>query len=354
MNIIILNSSKQWGGNERWLISLANGLIKKKHSVFLCIRKGSEHWKNLDEKIKILEAPFTNELSIKTKMILCKCIKKNKIDLILSTKRKDYFIGGRVKKEMNIPHVIRLGISRKILKRDLLQRRLFKKRVDGIVVNAKALKNELLEYSFVSENIKKDNILAVYNGYQFPRVKTRRKLKSKKIIFRSAGRLTFQKGYDFLISAARALQAQKIDFVIEIAGDGPEKKSLKKMIKTNSLEDRIILFGEVENVIEFFSQSDIVIIPSRSEGIPNTLFEAWHAKKPVVLTKVGGVGEVVKHNFNGLICEPEQQDINEKIVQASALDSNIKKLGIEGYKTLNKSFTIDTMIEKLEEFFLKF
>ena len=70
MNIIILNSSKQWGGNERWLISLANGLIKKKHSVFLCIRKGSQHWKNLDEKIKILEAPFTNELSIKTKMIL--------------------------------------------------------------------------------------------------------------------------------------------------------------------------------------------------------------------------------------------------------------------------------------------
>ena len=126
------------------------------------------------------------------------------------------------------------------------------------------------------------------------------------------------------------------------------------MIKTNSLEDRIVLFGEVENVIEFFSQSDIVIIPSRSEGIPNTLFEAWHVKKPVVLTKVGGVGEVVKHNFNGLICEPKQQDINEKIVQASALDSNIKKLGIEGYKTLNKSFTIDSMIEKLEEFFLKF
>ena len=48
MNIIILNSSKQWGGNERWLVALANGLIKKKHSVFLCIRKGSEHWKNLD------------------------------------------------------------------------------------------------------------------------------------------------------------------------------------------------------------------------------------------------------------------------------------------------------------------
>ena len=84
------------------------------------------------------------------------------------------------------------------------------------------------------------------------------------------------------------------------------------------------------------------------------LFEAWHAKKPVVLTKVGGVGEVVTHNFNGLICEPEQQDINEKIIQASALDSDIKKLGREGYRTLNKSFTIDTMIEKLEKFFLKF
>ena len=88
----------------------------------------------------------------------------------------------RVKKEMNIPHIIRLGISRKILKRDLLQRRLFKKRVDGIIVNARALKDELLDYSFVRRNIKKDNIIAVYNGYQFPRVKSRKKLKSKKII----------------------------------------------------------------------------------------------------------------------------------------------------------------------------
>ena len=35
MNIIILNSSKQWGGNERWLISLANGLIKKALSIFM-------------------------------------------------------------------------------------------------------------------------------------------------------------------------------------------------------------------------------------------------------------------------------------------------------------------------------
>ena len=76
----------------------------------------------------------------------------------------------------------------------------------------KHLKNELLEYSFVSENIKKDNIIAVYNGYQFPRVKTRRKLKSKKIIFRSAGRLTFQKGYDFLISQQEHCRNRKKRF----------------------------------------------------------------------------------------------------------------------------------------------
>ena len=72
----------------------------------------------------------------------------------------------------------------------------------------------------------------------------------------------------------------------------------------------------------------------------------------------GGKQDIVditkKISSNVLKNKIKLQDINEKIVQAAALDNDIKKLGIEGYRTLNKSFTIDTMIMKLEEFFLKF
>ena len=68
------------------------------------------------------------------------------------------------------------------------------------------------------------------------------------------------------------------------------------------------------DIITFFSRADLVIIPSRSEGIPNTLFEAWMSKRPVIATNAGGISEVIDHGINGLICEPDSDQIFSTLV----------------------------------------
>ena len=355
MKIIFLNSSKKWGGNERWLTTAMNGLADRGHSVHLVKRSKVGHWNRINSNVNIIDAPFTNELSFKTKKIICDHIRQNQIELVISTKRKDYFIGGRVKKQINIPHVIRLGISRPILKRDLIQRILFKNRIDGIIVNAKKLKEELLSYPFIRKSFERNDIVSIYNGYKIVPSKKILKNNNSIIDIRSAGRLTMQKGYDFLIEVAKKLKREEIKFIIKIAGDGPERKNLLKAIQDNSLDNEFFLEGEIDNIIDFFNDSDLVVIPSRSEGIPNTLFEAWQVKKPVLVTNVGGVEEVLINNFNGIICEPRVDDIFQGIIKYIKKDrEKLIQLGINGYETLNKSFSMDIMIKKIENYLLRF
>ena len=130
MNIVALNSSKNWGGNERWLTTALNGLSSKGHQIHLIKRHNTDHWNSLSSSINVIEAPFTNELSIKTKAIIRNTIKERNSDILLSTKRKDYVLGAQIKKKNNISHIMRLGISRPILKRDVIQRYVISKKVD--------------------------------------------------------------------------------------------------------------------------------------------------------------------------------------------------------------------------------
>ena len=348
MNFVVLNSSKNWGGNERWLTTAVNGLAERGHTINLIIRKNVSHWKKIHPSINLVEAPFTNELSIKTKSIIKELI-DNKTDILLSTKRKDYILAAQIKYSNQITHIMRLGISRPILKRDFIQRYVLSHMVDGIIVNAKALKSELLKYDFIHKNIHIDKIKCIYNGYALSSSKKEQNInKASSFCIRSAGRLTTHKGYDMLLKSLKNLRE---DFYLEIAGDGPEYSALNSMIKKNNLQKKCKLVGDMKNTIDFFAGADLIVIPSRSEGIPNTLFEAWSVKKPVIATNVGGVSEVVDHKKDGLICEPSVDSIYATISDYIKKQEDYNRLGESGYKKLNDSFSMDRMIDNLENYF---
>lgn len=355
MNLVALNSSKKWGGNERWLRTAMNCLAENGHFISLVVRSNVSHWNNLHPSINIIEAPYTNELSIKTKSIIRKIIKENDIDIMLSTKRKDYILGAQIKNRANVFHVMRLGISRPILKRDFIQRYIISNQVDGIIVNALALKNELLSYGFINNNFDSDKIACIYNGYSIEKpINTVEIKKDASLLIRSAGRLTVHKGYDLLINSLSEVEKLGIDYKVEIAGEGPELNELNNLIKKYGLQHRCKLVGEKNDIITFFSRADLVIIPSRSEGIPNTLFEAWMSKRPVIATNAGGVSEVIDHGINGLICEPDSNQIFSTLADYVENNRNYKDMGEKGYNKLIKSFSMENMTNKLETYLHSF
>jgi glycosyltransferase involved in cell wall biosynthesis len=89
-----------------------------------------------------------------------------------------------------------------------------------------------------------------------------------------------------------------------------------RCLSTDGLLEFVDLAGYVRNKghLDYIRRSDLFVLPSRSEGIANTLMEAIGLGKAVLATDVGGTGEVVSHEVNGYLCQPSPEGIAAGIV----------------------------------------
>jgi glycosyltransferase involved in cell wall biosynthesis len=117
------------------------------------------------------------------------------------------------------------------------------------------------------------------------------------------GRLSPEKGVDVLLQAASLLPRDMVCVVI--AGDGPQRAALELQAAEAGLADSVHFLGTVGNVGSLYPQLDLVVLPSRSEGLPNVLLEALRADIPVVATGVGAVTEVLNDPAAGEIVPPD-------------------------------------------------
>lgn len=107
------------------------------------------------------------------------------------------------------------------------------------------------------------------------------------------GRLSPEKGVDVLLRAVRLLADRGTPVRLAVAGDGPERAALEALAAELAIGDRVAFLGPVRAVDALYAAVDLVVLPSRSEGLPNVLLEALRADRPVVATRVGAVPEVI-------------------------------------------------------------
>jgi glycosyltransferase involved in cell wall biosynthesis len=130
------------------------------------------------------------------------------------------------------------------------------------------------------------------------------------------GRLSHEKGVDVMLDAVSLLPADAVSVVI--AGDGPEREALMRQAAERGIAANVHFLGTVRDVASLYPQLDLVVLPSRSEGLPNVLLEALRADVPVVATAVGAVpevfddaavGEMVPPGEPGLLAEAISQGL---------------------------------------------
>jgi len=118
------------------------------------------------------------------------------------------------------------------------------------------------------------------------------------------GRLSPEKGVDVFLHACAALARRGVSFSAVIAGDGPERARLERLRDALGLAGRVDFVGTTSAVASLYASLDLLVIPSRSEGLPNVLLEALRADVPAVATRVGAIPEVLDTPCAGLIVPP--------------------------------------------------
>ncbi len=134
------------------------------------------------------------------------------------------------------------------------------------------------------------------------------------------GRLSHEKGQDVSLRAMARVRDAGVDAVLALAGDGPDRASLEALTDALGLRDRVVFLGHQKAVGVVYAASDLMVMPSRSEAMPNALLEAMTVALPVVATRVGGVPEVGDDGEHLWIVPPDDADALGDAVLASLRD----------------------------------
>jgi glycosyltransferase involved in cell wall biosynthesis len=119
------------------------------------------------------------------------------------------------------------------------------------------------------------------------------------------GRFVESKGLVELVAAFSRLAAQRPQLHLALVGDGVMKQRLVSLVQASGARDRVLMPGGMapHDVARWINASDLLVLPSWSEGCPNVVVEALACGRPVVATDVGGTREIVNAH-NGLLVAP--------------------------------------------------
>jgi glycosyltransferase involved in cell wall biosynthesis len=122
----------------------------------------------------------------------------------------------------------------------------------------------------------------------------------------SVGRLHRVKDHRFLIQACGELRESGVNFICWIAGEGPERPALERQIVINGLQEHVRLVGHVSrsDLAGYYRYADLVVMTSKSEGIPVALMEAMAHGNLVLAPAITGIPELVEHQRTGFLYEP--------------------------------------------------
>jgi glycosyltransferase involved in cell wall biosynthesis len=159
------------------------------------------------------------------------------------------------------------------------------------------------------------------------------------------GRLSREKGADVLIRALPELAGVTCVFV----GDGPERAFLEQLVVQMGVGQRVIFTGQVADGRASVAGLDVLVVPSRFEGLPLVIVEALAAGVPVVAADVGSVSEAVIDGQTGLLVPPEDPHAIARAVRRLLDDDVLRRLLVDqGRRLAGECFTAAAMAHAFE------
>jgi colanic acid/amylovoran biosynthesis glycosyltransferase len=177
----------------------------------------------------------------------------------------------------------------------------------------------------------------------------------KRLVMLAVGRLHLVKDHAFLFRACHELKKRGVDFLCLVAGEGPERPWLEHLIPNLRLEKHVKLLGHLSRpeLDAHYGSCDVVVLTSRSEGIPLVLMEAMALGKTVLAPAITGIPELVKDGETGFLYRAGSlEDFTAKIEAIRGSSAALPRLRLAARQHVREHFDREKNLAALADLFI--
>lgn len=346
MNICFVNSTRKWGGVKSWTLDLAQELVARKHQVLIVGRPGNFIDVCKQQGLDALAYTFGPDFNPKGILYFMRLLRSRAMDLVVVNVGKDMRIAGLAARMLNLPVMHRVGLAGD-MENTFKVRWLHQIVQPTLLVPCRQIKKGALAKL---PYLKPQEIKVIHTGKK-PNAQGPPAM-SHPVRFISTSQLNADKGHGDILQALAGLKNQGYDFEYHVVGTGKIAHELQALAQDLGLKERVIWHGFVNNVRQILRMAHVFLLPSYSEGLPNTILEAMAEGLVCLSRNVGGVQEVWPANQEDLLLPPEAGPQEFSQILQTLLASDTAQLSERAQKFWHQgqNNTLETMTTAFETF----
>jgi glycosyltransferase involved in cell wall biosynthesis len=209
----------------------------------------------------------------------------------------------------------------------------------------------------IRSGVREDKIRLIYNAIESTdarptteasEMKKRHGIAAEQKVVGVIGRLSPEKGQLIFLKAMEKVVRSCPNLIALIVGEGQDQAMLQDYCRENRLSDCVVFAGYQKNIGDYYQILDLLVLPSLSEGLPNTVLEAMAFGIPVLATSVGGVPEVIEKEENGILVPPnDPQALADRMIELLRDDILRREIGSKGKSSLHPRFAPDHRVRQI-------
>jgi len=332
-----VNSELGFSGGEQQMFLLMRGLRERGHQNLLVCRDGSRSAQRARaEGFEVELVPMANDLDPRAFLGLRRALRSWEPDVANLHTGRACWHGGLAAWSAGLPGVAIRRMDRRV-RPGLRTRLVYERLCQAVVAVSPAVVECLVEGGVPRERV--ELICDAVDPAELQAERSRAVVRAaegideERPVLLALASLDRRKGIDVLLEAlARVVAADPRPLpMLWVAGDGPEREELEARIARLELEGCARLLGRREDAPDLLAACDLFVLPSRREGLGVAALEAMAVGRPVVASRVGGLGQAVLDGRTGLLVPPEDPEaLAEALARALGDDGLRRTLGEAG------------------------
>jgi glycosyltransferase involved in cell wall biosynthesis len=355
MKILHLEASPGWGGQEMRILREAEGMRARGHELILAVMKGGkliEH--GCKAGFTVFSLNFNKPHWPVCLFQLLSMIRRYQIDLINTHSSLDAWIGGIAAKIAGVPVVRTRHLSTPI-KPGWNSRILYGKLADFVVTTSASILPMIVKQSGKPESACQSIPTGVdparirFSDEASKKFRAELGIGQEEFLVGTACFLRSWKGIGDLLKAADLLRNEP-GIKWAIIGGGHEE-SYRQMAKEMKLEGIVQFTSHLENPFPALGALDLfALLSTAHEGVSQAILQAAYLEKPLVSTRIGGLGEVCIDRVTGILVEPfSPEQVAKAVLELRGSPSLRQQMGVNGRRLVEGRFTFEETLAQMEK-----